>query len=241
MEKYRQNLRLFLAWRKMFRRSQIVDFIDFQAESAEEGVFKDHRLNGTGEIIALRRYHRYWISKSRKERNPLAGEFDRSILDVKERKCQAIKYFAELIDPFLGRGFSICVVPSSDSSVGNNGIRYLGRKLAENGRKDRTGFLIRQFDIKKLAEGGDRSKRIHIASIRVAGDVSVVGEDVLLLDDITTSGNSLRACRDILIANGARSVEMLALGRTYEGGINLLEGSYLPGYGSVSERFMRIK
>ncbi len=55
--------------------------------------------------------------------------------------------------------------------------------------------------------------------------MSVEGEDVLLLDDISTSGNSLLACRDILIANGARSVEMLALGRTDEGGINLIEES----------------
>ncbi len=233
MEKYKQNLRLFLAWRKLFWKSRIVDFIDFHPESAEVGIFKDQRLNGTGEIIALRRYHRYWISKSRKEKNPFAGKFDRLVLDVKERKCHAIKYFAELIDPFLGRGFSICVVPSSDSSVGSNGIRCLGRKLAEKGRKDRTGFLIRQCDIKKLAEGGDRSKRIHMASIRAAGDVSVEGEDILLLDDITTSGNSLRACKDILIANGARSVEMLALGRTDEGGVNLLEGSYLAVPGMV--------
>ena len=234
MERYRQNLRLFLAWRKIFWKSRIVDLIDLHAESEERaGVFKDQRLNGTGEIIALRRYHRYWISKSRGERNPLAGEFDRLILDVKERKCQAIKYFAELIDPFLGRGFSICVVPSSDSSVRNNGIRHLGRMLAENGRKDCTGFLFRKFDIKKLAEGGDRSKKIHFASIGVAGDVSVDGEDVLLLDDITTSGNSLRACRDIIIANGARSVEMLALGRTDEGGVNLLESSYFTGSGTV--------
>ncbi len=230
MERYRQNLRLFLAWRKIFWKSRIVDLIDLHAESEERaGVFKDQRLNGTGEIIALRRYHRYWISKSRGEGNPLAGEFDRLILDVKERKCHAIKYFAELIDPFLERGISICVVPSSDSSVRNNGIRYLGRMLAENGRKDRTGFLIRQFNIKKLAEGGDMSRRIHLASIRVAGDMSVDGEDILLLDDITTSGNSLRACRDILVANGARIVEMLALGRTDEGGVNLLEGCYLAG------------
>ncbi len=37
---------------------------------------------------------------------------------------------------------------------------------------------------------------------------------VLLIDDVTTSGNSLRACRDILLQNGAKKVYMLALGRT---------------------------
>ena len=59
----------------------------------------------------------------------------------------------------------------------------------------------------------------------------------MLLDDITTSGNSLLACRDILIANGAKRVEMLALGRTDEGGINLLEEK---ARGSVGDGFTEI-
>ena len=85
------------------------------------------------------------------------------------------------------------------------------------------GFLIRHSRIEKLSGGGDRSRKVHYDSIKVSGELSVKGEDVLLLDDISTSGNSLLACRDILIANGARSVEMLVLGRTDEGGMNLLE------------------
>ena len=50
MEKYRQNLKLYLAWRKMFWKSRTVDFIDIHVESAgEKGVFKDKGLNGTGQ------------------------------------------------------------------------------------------------------------------------------------------------------------------------------------------------
>ena len=149
------------------------------------------------------------------------------VLDVKERNSRAIRFFAELIDPMLGQGFSICVVPSSDPSVKNNGISYVGRILAGNGRKDRVGILVRHSRIQKLSRGGDRSRKVHYDSIRVSGELSVEGEDVLLLDDISTSGNSLLACRDILIANGARCVEMLALGRTGEVGINLFEDFYL--------------
>ena len=37
---------------------------------------------------------------------------------------------------------------------------------------------------------------------------------VLLIDDVATSGNSLRACKDILKKHGAGEVYMLALGRT---------------------------
>ena len=242
MEKYRKAIRFFLMWRSRHWKSRRKDSIDLLVvNKGERRIFKDESINGTGEIIALRRYHRYWTSKNRKNRNPLAGDFEKLILDVKERNSRAVRFFAELIDPMLGHGFSICVVPSSDPSVKNNGISYVGRMLAGNGRKDRVGFLIRHSRIQKLSDGGDRSRKTHYDSIRVSGELSVEGEDVLLLDDISTSGNSLLACRDILIANGARSVEMLALGRTYEGGINLLEGSYLSGFGGISERFMIIK
>ena len=102
----------------------------------------------------MRRYHRYWTSKDRTNKNPLAENFEKMVLDVKERNSRAIRFFAELIDPMLGQGFSICVVPSSDPSVKNNGISYVGRMLARNGRKDRVGFLIRHIKIQKLACGG---------------------------------------------------------------------------------------
>lgn len=138
-------------------------------------------------------------------------------------KGRAIRRFFEEIDPLLGYGFSICVVPSSDPLARNSGVSILGRMLAGNDRKDKVGFLIRHSKIQKLAGGGDRSKCVHFGSIMVSEDMSVEGEDVLLLDDITTSGNSLLACRDILIANGAKRVEMLVLGRTDEGGMKLLE------------------
>lgn len=36
---------------------------------------------------------------------------------------------------------------------------------------------------------------------------------VLLMDDVTTTGNSLYACKEILLQNGAREVEMFALGK----------------------------
>ena len=226
MEKYRKALRIFLIWRSRHLKGRGTDSIDlFIVDERERRIFKDESINGTGKIIALRRYHRYWTSKDRRNKNPLAGNFEKMVLDVKERNSRAIRFFAELIDPMLGQGFSICVVPSSDPSVKNNGISYVGRILAGNGRKDRVGILVRHSRIQKLSRGGDRSRKVHYDSIRVSGELSVEGEDVLLLDDISTSGNSLLACRDILIANGARSVEMLALGRTDEGGINLIEES----------------
>ena len=43
--------------------------------------------------------------------------------------------------------------------------------------------------------------------------MAIEGEIVLLMDDVTTTGNSLYACKEILLANGASNVEMFALGK----------------------------
>ena len=40
------------------------------------------------------------------------------------------------------------------------------------------------------------------------------GDTVILLDDVATTGNSITACRDILMSCGAREVMMIVLGMT---------------------------
>ena len=67
--------------------------------------------------------------------------------------------------------------------------------------------------IDKLATGGNRSRYVHIDSIGTIKGESVNGDIVLLMDDVTTTGNSLYACKEILLAHGAKTVEMFALGK----------------------------
>ena len=74
--------------------------------------------------------------------------------------------------------------------------------------------LIRNQSVDKLATGGERSLAIQTSSI-IVNDAYNLSEDVILLvDDVTTSGNSLVACRDLLLNNGAKRVAMFALGRS---------------------------
>ena len=177
-------------------------------------VFRNQELNGTGEIIVYGYYHPYWDDRNAGVRNQNFDLFSRKILDLKCGNSSAIEYFYEMINPEINPGVTICVVPSSDPDNIESGIAKLGKMLADNGRKDKVYYLRRNSIIPKLAYGGDRNKEIHYKSITTLDDVDISGEIVLIMDDVTTTGNSLKACRDILINRGADVVEMLALGRT---------------------------
>lgn len=89
----------------------------------------------------------------------------------------------------------------------------LGEMLAENGRVNKVYFLNRNKSIAKLATGGARNKEVHLHSIETVRDMDITGDIVLLMDDVTTTGNSLYACKAILLERGAQEVEMFALGK----------------------------
>ena len=59
-------------------------------------VFVNETLNGTGDIVVYSNYHKYWLDKERKIKNPLFDVFSSKILDLKEGKLSAINYFVTI-------------------------------------------------------------------------------------------------------------------------------------------------
>lgn len=176
-------------------------------------VFVNEEWNNTGEIVVYSNYHKYWLDKERKIKNPLFDVYSGRILDLKEGKPQAIKYFYNLLDAEICEGVTICVVPSSNTEKQITGMSKLGEMLAGNNRINKVYFLKRSMSIDKLAYGGERNQGIHMKSIDTVEDMTVSGDIILLMDDVTTTGNSLYACREILLQKGAHHVEMFALGK----------------------------
>jgi len=178
-------------------------------------VFKNPEWNDSDEIVTYGYYQKYWLSKENREKNPHFDMYSGRILDLKEKKHDAINYFYGLIDDVLCDDISVCVVPSHSMEEKETGVYLLAKKLASSGgRRDLTDYLSRVKTIEKLAMGGLRDMSIHMNSISADESVSIYGEVVLLVDDVTTSGNSLKACREILLKNGAEKVAMFALGRS---------------------------
>ena len=60
----------------------------------------------------------------------------------------------------------------------------------------------------------DRFKRDHKQSIKVTEPERVKGKAVCVVDDIWTSGATLRACRDLLLEAGAEQVKLYAIAKS---------------------------
>lgn len=176
-------------------------------------VFVNESWNNTGDIVVYSNYHKYWLDRERNIKNPLFDVYSGRILDLKEGKPQAVKYFYNLLNAEINDGVTICVVPSSQKEKKITGMTKLGEMLSCNNRINKVYYLQRDCSIDKLADGGNRNKEIHMKTISTLEGMNISGDVILLMDDVTTTGNSLYACREILLQNGAGQVEMFALGK----------------------------
>jgi len=177
-------------------------------------IFKDVQNNRPDDIFSIREYQPYWQDKYLKIKNDKFDNWSDKILDLKKDYNSAIQYFFQKLDPLLLYGFPIVVVPSHNPDARVTGICRLAKLLARNNRIDATQCLCRHKKIQKLSWGGDRSIELHFKSINVRYPELVLTREVLLLDDVTTTGNSLEACKQLLLQSGARQVQCVALGKT---------------------------
>lgn len=126
----------------------------------------------------------------------------------------ALKRLAEGLDARLEEGIAVTVVPSHDPFQTETPLRELAKQLAADGRRiDATGCLVRHTKIRRIVWGGPSYRALHRETIRLERPERVAGRAVLLLDDITHSGASLRACEEMLYEAGAVLVQSAALGR----------------------------
>jgi len=136
--------------------------------------------------------------------------------DVKKRLDRIvatfIKYFISRL-PNGGRGYTFCLVPPHISGTENkNGIYYFSRwckPIRESFDKD---VFIRYKTIDSLHDGGNRDISVHLGSLKVQRNVR--GKSIVVLDDITTTGNSLEACKQLLEKAGCKKIILFSLSKT---------------------------
>ncbi|MDR6383987.1 hypothetical protein [Paraburkholderia caribensis] len=178
-------------------------------------------------------YHAYRIDADDGSRvvNPKFDADCKRLLDLKsvaERgHPYAVAHFSKMAKEFLAsKGIPppdlqvhIVVVPSSTAGKWSPGLLKIGEYLIKHNSNfvDSMQSLVRVKTIQKLARGGDRSVWTHSQSIALApkADKILARKTILLLDDITTTGNSMSACAEILTVQATPARVMpLAIGKT---------------------------
>jgi predicted amidophosphoribosyltransferase len=137
---------------------------------------------------------------------------------LKDCDVIAVQYFYEMLSSVIvGGSSSIAVVPSSEQGKLSTGTATIAKLLVKNQSfDDLVHALERTKTVRPKHKGGDRSTLRDRNSIKVRDGYTAMikGKTVLLIDDVTTSGNSLNACGQFLIDAGARKVEKIAFAQT---------------------------
>jgi predicted amidophosphoribosyltransferase len=163
------------------------------------------------------------------------------IWDLKKCNPSVIEDFTDCISSNLNDDFDcILVVPPHQMGEYNSGIKVLAQKLAyKKNLIDATSCLIRHRTINKLTTRGNRSLETHLQSIQVVNHEIVKDNKLLLIDDVSTTGNSLKACQEFLESKGAKSVKSFVLAKTTksEEDLDFFQGQYYSIEQSIEEEF----
>ena len=172
--------------------SKIEDYIE---RNTFDKIFINEEWNVNDNLRSLNRYH---------------PDTD-NCWKFKASNKEIIQIIFKNVDDLICKNIVICTIPSHDPANINNGINQLVNLLANSGRIDGSKFLVRTKKIEKKGTGGDRNTSVDLNSIVANNSMVFRNKAILLLDDVATTGNSMKACTEILLKNGAKRVSKLAI------------------------------
>lgn len=145
------------------------------------------------------------------------------LLRFKDKEDDAIQYVVDYLIEHLAGHCTLIAVPSHSFPGTNSAChKVIHRVVSVIGKErdivDGSIFLIRTNEIQSAHLGGDRDIDVHLNSISLlpCAEEKLKGRNVLLLDDVTTSGNSFKACIKIIADNvqEVKNVFCFAVGKT---------------------------
>ena len=144
----------------------------------------------------------------------------KDIILIKKNNSETIDKFVNIFLDILdkNRFFVICVVPSAKSTASDTGVSNIAKKLCQKNSnlwKDGTSVIKRKKDIpiKHLKERYPYYDEEY-DSLDIIDSGKIVGENILLLDDISTKGQAISVVRKKLLEKGAKMVVAITLGKT---------------------------
>jgi len=183
-------------------------------------------LKGAGDYKPryICRYYPYWTDKGLRLKNPKCDADSKKIMDLKSANkaaCRdaAARHFFERVNAALVPDVEIhmtCIPSHDPSNHGKSGIYSLISMLAQacTSRVDASNALVRHTFVQEKHSGGAREIDVELKSLGLTNPNIFKKKFVLLLDDITTTGNSFSASTHLIMEAGAIAVQPLAIGYT---------------------------
>ena len=163
------------------------------------------------------------------------------ILRFKDGDSQSIDFFvnamSEAMDSYYGKHMDylsnmlICVVPSHAEGKYSPGLLQMARILANRyGMTNASNLIKRTKTHEKKSQGGNRDIDVMLGTLDLNRYINITNKNILVLDDVTTTGNSIEAVRHLLKENGANRVFAQTLGRSVKGTFKLDYVVEYPGF-----------
>lgn len=183
-------------------------------------IFKDQETNdGITQNSQNRYYIDYYYPWHTYKGTSLFYPFSGLILDVKQQKEKGIDHFERELKKMLAQNkkYVVCIIPTHEKGNKPSGTKCIAKRLCNSHIIDGTDVLQRTKYVPPKKDGGTRNIEQEIYSLKVINEHIIKDQQVLLLDDVSTSGTSLNAGRHLLSSNGAKLVVKFSLGLTYDG------------------------
>ena len=152
--------------------------------------------------------------------------FSKKILKFKDNQKQIyINHFAKRIlkkYKFIDQHeFSLVRAPSSNKeNIANSCLKLIDKIIhfSSQNHLNASLFLKRHTSIEPQHRFNNTKRDIKIHFETISIEVSylslIQNNNIILFDDIYTSGSTMNACSEILFKNGAKQIIQIALGRT---------------------------
>ncbi|MCR1951785.1 ComF family protein [Clostridium sp. DSM 100503] len=128
-------------------------------------------------------------------------------------------YLCELISENNIKADAIFFIPSSKKALkdrGFNQCEFMAQKISRRLNKPIYRDLIKVKNIKeqKTLSREDRLKNIE-GAFDVKSDKNIKNKNIILIDDVITTGATLIECEKLLKKSGAKSIKMLTVAKSY--------------------------
>lgn len=161
----------------------------------------------------------YFITHYYSTRSDKFDDQSRLVLRFKNGDPLAFSHFSDLAEAWLRKYFNsrpitLCTIPSSKMGF-TNSITRLASSIAEklNNATDGTAFVSSVRSRDSFCKSGKRSADDLLSSVCISD--SVKNKFIVLMDDVSTTGTSMKTIKNAILQKGAAAVCCFSIAKTF--------------------------